>query len=270
MRTLQKKNFVFLSLLMLMALASCTSHKKVPYLQNSREWAEVEQTVGVYEARIHPNDLLNIVVTNPDNPASSLAYNLVSPSDNSLRASLTAQPTLQNYLVDMDGNVTIPNVGQVNIGGMTIAEAERHILDKVQSSFSSLPVVVVRFVDFKISVLGEVTAPGTFTIKNGKVTILEALAMARDLTIYGQRDNVKVIRENNVGKKEIAELNLNDASILSSPYYYLQQNDVVYVTPNESKAKNSDIGSSTSLWISGTSILISLTSLLFNILNNVE
>ena len=263
---MKKKIFVFLSLLSVLFMASCSSYKKVPYLQNSKEWSELEQEMVVYEPRIQPHDLLNIVVTNPDNPSASLAYNLVSPSDAARYSYLQSQPTLQNYIVDINGDVVIPNVGKVNLGGKTITEAEQLVLAKVQNSFSSTPAVVVRFVDFKISVLGEVTAPGTFTIKNGKVTILEALALARDLTIYGQRDNVKVVRENGDGKREVAELNLNDASILSSPYYYLQQNDVVYVTPNKSKAKNSDIGSSTSLWFSGTSILISLASLLFNIL----
>lgn len=126
--------------------------------------------------------------------------------------------------------------------------------------------MTVRFVDFKVSVLGEVAAPGTYSVKNGKVNIFEALALARDLTVYGMRDNVKIIREDKSGKKNIYEVNLNDANILTSPYYYLQQNDVVYVTPNKSKAKNSDIGSSTSLWFSATSILISLTSLMYNIL----
>ena len=266
MKILQKKNLLFVSLLSMMLLASCTSYKKVPYLQNSNEWSSMEQAVAVYEPKIQPSDLLNILITNPDNPSASLAYNLVSPSDNSARITLQSQPTLHDYLVDAAGNVTIPNVGEVNVGGKTIAEAEQMILERVKGSFSTVPAVVVRFVNFKISVLGEVAAPGTFTIKNGKVTILEALALARDLTIYGQRDNVKVVRENSDGKREIAVLNLNDASILNSPYYYLQQNDVVYVTPNESKAKNSDIGSSTSLWFSGTSILISLASLLYNIL----
>ena len=266
MKTMQKKIFVFISLLSVLFLASCSSYKKVPYLQNSNEWSELEQDVVAYEPRIQPHDLLNIIVTNPDNPLASMAYNLVSPSDAARSQYLQTQPTLQNYVVDVNGDVVIPNVGKVNLGGKTIAEAEQLVFAEVQGSFSSTPVVIVRFVDFRISVLGEVTAPGTYSVKNGKVTILEALALARDLTIYGQRDNVKVIREDNQGRKEIAEVNLNDASLLTSPYYYLQQNDVVYVTPNKSKAKNSDIGSSTSLWFSGTSILISLASLLFNIL----
>ena len=266
MGTLQRRSYLFLSLISVLFMASCDSYKRVPYLQNSSDYAAMEQVVESYEPRIQPNDLLSILITNPDNPTTSLAYNLVSPTDNSRNYSLQAQPTLHNYLVSANGDVTIPNIGRVNIGGMTISEAEQCILDKVSGAFSSTPVVVVRFMDFKISVLGEVTAPGTFTIKNGKVTILEALALARDLTIYGQRDNVKVIREDVDGKKEIAELNLNDAAVLNSPYYYLQQNDIVYVTPNKSKAGNADIGSSTSLWFSGTSILISLASLLYNIL----
>lgn len=266
MRKLQKKNIALISLLALVFLASCTSYKKVPYLQNSREWGEMEHTLTAYEPRVQPYDLLNILVTNPENPISSLSYNLVAPSDNSRGNYLQSQPMMYDYLVDVDGNVVIPNVGKVNVAGLTLREVEQLVFDKVKVAFSSIPVVAVRFSNFKVSVLGEVTAPGTYTVRNGKVNIFEALALAKDLTIYGQRDNVKVIRENNAGTKEIVELDLNDASILNSPYYYLQQNDVVYVTPNKSKARNSDIGSSTSLWFSGTSIFISLTSLLYNIL----
>ena len=109
--------------------------------------------------------------------------------------------------------------------------------------------------NYKISVLGEVNRPGTFTVgKMKKVNILEALAMAGDMTVYGVRDNVKLIREDAKGKREIINLNLNNAELVVSPYYYLRQNDIIYVTPNKTKAKNSDIGSSTSIWISATSI----------------
>jgi polysaccharide export outer membrane protein len=115
-------------------------------------------------------------------------------------------------------------------------------------------------------VLGEVARPGSFQVSREKITILEALAQAGDLTIYGVRDKVKLIREDSTGKKQIVTLNLNDANIINSPYYYLQQNDVVYVEPNKVKAQNSSVGSMTTLWFSATSILISLTSLLYNIL----
>ena len=263
---MQKRNFLFFSLLSLLLLASCTSYKKVPYLQNSSEWAAMEQAIAIHEPRVMPGDLLSILVTNPDNPMTSMSYNLVSPSDISRVSALQAQPTLHDYLVDAGGCVTIPNIGKVGVAGKTISEVEQLILENAKSCFASTPVVVVRFANFKVSVLGEVTAPGTFTIKTGKVTLLEALALARDLTIYGQRENVKIVREDADGKKNIYELDLNDASILNSPYYNLQQNDIVYVTPNKSKAKNSDVGSTTSLWFSATSILISLTSLMYNIL----
>ena len=127
------------------------------------------------------------------------------------------------------------------------------------------PIVTVRMANYKISVLGEVARPGTFTVGNEKVNILEALAMAGDMTVYGIRDNVKLIREDATGKREIITLNLNNADLVLSPYYYLRQNDILYVTPNKTKAKNSDIGSSTTLWFSATSILVSIASLIVNI-----
>ena len=119
--------------------------------------------------------------------------------------------------------------------------------------------------NYKISVLGEVARPGTFTITNEKVNLLEALAMAGDMTVWGVRDNVKLIREDVNGKQEIHTLDLNKAEIVLSPYYWLQQNDVVYVTPNKTQARNSGVGTSTSLWFSATSILVSLASILVTI-----
>jgi polysaccharide export outer membrane protein len=116
--------------------------------------------------------------------------------------------------------------------------------------------------NYKISVLGEVARPGVFTINNEKVNIFEALALAGDLTIWGMRENVKLIREDDKGKRKVITIDLTKSDIITSPYYYLQQNDVIYVTPNKTKAKNSDIGQSTSLWFSGTSIVVSIISLI--------
>ena len=268
MKFILKKGVVFASLLMLLFVTSCNSYKNVPYLKNSAEYATMEQMETNAEPVIQPQDLLTITVANPDNPVVAQAYNLVGPSDGSQSRSMYSQPVQLHYIVDGKGCVNIPKVGLLHISGLTISEAEALVLDKIKGDFSTLPTVTVRFVDYKISVLGEVNAPGSYTIKNGKVNILQALAMARDLTIYGTRDNVKVIREDETGKKNVYELNLNDVAILNSPYYYLQQNDIVYVTPNKSKAKNSDIGTSTSLWFTGTSIVISVASLLYNILKN--
>ena len=128
------------------------------------------------------------------------------------------------------------------------------------------PIVTVRMSSYSISVLGEVAKPGSYMVSREEINILEALAQAGDLTIYGQRKNVQLIREDSTGMKSVHYFDLTDANIINSPYYYLQQNDVVYVTPNKVKAQNSSVGSMTTLWFSATSILISLTSLLYNIL----
>jgi polysaccharide export outer membrane protein len=154
------------------------------------------------------------------------------------------------------------------VAGLTKSEAEKMIFEKIRPYMaeSENPVVTVRMSSYSVSVLGEVNRPGSFQVSREKITILEALAQAGDLTIYGVRDKVKLIREDATGKKQIVTLNLNDANIVNSPYYYLQQNDVVYVEPNNIKAQNSKVGQTTTLWFSATSILVSLTSLLYNIL----
>lgn len=252
---------MLLSVIVAMSVASCTSYKKVPYLQNSKDLDTLEQQATVYEPVIQPNDMLNIVVNSNQEQKAAMAYNLTSGSLNST----TSQPML-DYIVDTKGCVNIPNVGEVRLAGLTIPQAENLILDKIKGSFAVPPVVIVRFVDYKISVLGEVVSPGTYNSKDGKITILQALALAGDLTVYGKRDNVKIIREETNGEKKVYEVDLNDASLLTSPLYYLQQNDVVYVTPNKTKARGSDVSTATSIWISATSIGVSLVNLLLNIL----
>ena len=258
--------FTALVILLLLSATSCTSYKNVPYLQNSADLSNIQQYQNVFDAKIQPKDLLVINVVSPMDPSASAPYNLTVGIPYEGKQTLTTQATLQTYLVDNDGYINFPVIGKLRVAGKTITEVEEMVYAKIESAFVEKPVVTVRYHNFKISVLGEVTSPGTYSVSNGKVTVFEALALARDLTIYGRRDNVKLIRENAEGIKEIHEINLNDVAVLTSPYYYLQQNDVLYVTPNKAKAKNSDIGNSTSLWFSATSILISLTSLLYNIL----
>ena len=266
------KHLIFKSLglavvALLLFVTSCTSYKQVPYIQNSEDVATLVQADSVYESKIQPRDLLEIIVVSPNDPSASLPYNLFVSSSYEMRHSLTSQPTYQNYLVDNDGNIEFPIVGTIHVAGLTKKELENLIFDKIKGSFVTTPIVTVRFADFKISVLGEVASPGTYNINNDKVNIFQALALAKDMTIYGMRENVKVIREDVTGKTNVYELDLTDASVFTSPCYHLQQNDVVYVTPNKAKAKGSDVGSTTSLWFSATSILVSLTSLLYNILH---
>jgi polysaccharide export outer membrane protein len=169
------------------------------------------------------------------------------------------------YLVDNQGCIDFPVLDKLRVVGLTKSETENLVKSKLKDYLKEEPVVNVRFINYKISVIGEVNRPSTFTIANEKVNVFEALAMAGDLTIYGLRNNVKLIREDQSGVKQIITLNLNDANVVLSPYYYLQQNDILYVTPNKAKAKTSDITSSTSLWVSATSILVSVASLLVTI-----
>ncbi|MBQ8593756.1 MAG: polysaccharide biosynthesis/export family protein [Bacteroidaceae bacterium] len=261
------KKTCYLILLLGICLASCTSYKRIPYIQNSDELKNIVQEKDLYDAHIMPKDLLTITV-NCEDPEAAAPYNLVVQSIlNNNSKTLTTQPSLMSYLVDNNGNIDFPSLGTIHVGGLTKSQAEEMIRQRLQPYFSKKFIVNVRMINYKISVLGEVARPNTYTISNEKVNIFEALALAGDLTIYGKRDGVKLIREDSEGKTEIIPLNLNDANIVNSPYYYLRQNDVLYVEPNKAKAKNSDIGQSTTLWFSATSIMISLTSLLYNILN---
>lgn len=267
-----KKNLL-LSCLLLLTVAvlmnSCASSKNVAYIQNS-DWFNADRSAFLYDARIMPKDVLTITV-NTVNPEASAPFNLVvSTALNTSNGgqNMGMNRALQTYLVSNDGTIEFPVLGTLQVGGLTKSECEKQIHDKLQPYLNAKenPVVTVRMANYKISVLGEVARPGMFTVGNEKINIFEALAQAGDLTIYGVRDRVKLIREDAKGKKEVFTLNLNDADIISSPYYYLQQNDIVYVEPNKVKARNSGVGQTTSLWLTSASILVSLSSLMYSIL----
>ena len=212
-----------------------------------------------------PKDLLTITVNTSD-PDAAIPFNLtVATPITANSKSLTSQPSLQQYLVDNNGNIDFPVLGTLHIGGLTKSQAENMIKEKLKTYIKESPIVNVRMTNYKISVMGEVAKPGTFTITNEKVNIMEALAMAGDMTVYGQRNKVKLIREDAQGNRQVIPLNLNDADIIVSPYYYLQQNDVVYVTPNKTKAKNASISNSTTIWFSVVGTLVALASLIVTI-----
>jgi len=250
----------------LLLLTGCTSYQKIPYLQDFETVNATEEVTAMYDAHIRPKDLLTITVNTTD-PEAAAPFNLTVQSTVTAHQTqpVTQQAALQQYLVDNQGNIDFPVLGELHLGGLTMNEAESMIREKLQPFLKETPIVTVRMVNYKISVLGEVAQPGTFIINNEKVNVLEALAMAGDMTIWGLRDNVKLVREDENGKRNIVVLDLNRADIVKSPYYYLQQNDILYVSPNKTKAKNSDTGQSTSLWVSATSILVSIASLLVTI-----
>lgn len=262
------KKLIYSLLLSAAILSSCTSYKNVPYLQQPEIVNAYGKEIPLYDATIMPKDLLSITVNTTD-PMAAAPFNLTVQSP--LNAALantnytTSQPTLQQYLVNNSGEIDFPVIGRIKVGGMTKNQAEDLIRQKLQPYLKETPIVTVRMVNYKISVLGEVARPGSFTVTNEKVNVLEALAMAGDMTVYGLRTNVKLVREDAEGKRNIITLDLTDSQLITSPYFYLKQNDIIYVTPNKTKAKSSDIGTTTTTWISATSILISLASLIVNI-----
>jgi polysaccharide export outer membrane protein len=247
-------------------MTSCSAPKNVAYLWNSDD-VDLSQSQYLYDAKIMPKDILTITV-NTVNPEAAAPFNLVVSTALNNNGQIGNQRALQTYLVDNEGGIDFPVLGRIKVGGLTKSECEKLIHDKVKPYLNAAenPVVTVRMSSYSISVLGEVNRPGSYQVSREKINILEALAQAGDLTIYGVRERVKLIREDAQGHKQIHTVNLNDANILTSPYYYLQQNDILYVEPNKVKAQNSTIGQSTTLWISATSILISMASLLYNIL----
>lgn len=255
-------------LLLALLFASCQSYKKVPYLQDTDVANRTEQEVRQAGVKIMPKDLVSIVVS-CSTPELAAPFNLSTANAGGTggkEVTLETSFTPQQYLVDNQGNINFPMLGEIHVGGLTKMEIEKLIIEKLKVYLKETPLVTVRVVNYRISVLGEVNSPGSFVVSNEKINLLEALAMAGDLTIYGMRDNVRLIRTGQDNKQEIITFDLNKAETVFSPYYQLQQNDIIYVTPNKVKAKNSDIGTSTGLWLSATSILVSIASLLFNIL----
>ena len=220
---------LFYCVLAALMFTGCQSYKKVPYLQDAEVVLYNTQDAELYDAKIMPKDLLTIVVS-CTSPELAAPFNLtVATQSNAALSYTTTQPVLQQYLVDNDGNINFPVLGELHVGGLTKKATEQMIVEKLKPYITETPIVTVRMVNYKISVIGEVARPGTFTISNEKVNILEALAMAGDMTVYGLRDDVKLIRENANGKQEIIPLDLNKAETILSPYYYLQQNDITIV-----------------------------------------
>ena len=265
---MKKLNLIFTVSLLVALFTSCGSVKNIAYLQNS-DSISFDRSQYLYDAKIMTKDEITITVNTTD-PEASLPFNLLMQNAYQQGRTLSsgAGGTLMPYLVDNEGCINFPVVGRLHVAGLTKRQCERMIQEKIKPFLSAAenPIVTVRMSSYSISVLGEVARPGSYMVSREEINIFEALAQAGDLTIYGVRDRVKLIRKDPTGKKEIHTLNLNDADIVNSPYYYLQQNDVVYVEPNKVKAQNSSVGSMTTLWFSATSILISLTSLMYNIL----
>ncbi|WP_433901946.1 polysaccharide biosynthesis/export family protein [Sphingobacterium puteale] len=244
--------------LILLAFSSCGSRKSMVYLQDDS--IKINTLYEQYVPKIQSNDILTIVVsaadpkvTAPFNPLSTVNLN----GTVNQQMDMAMRPT---YTVDEEGFIILPMLGKTLVGGLTRLQA----IEKIRSELGKYikdPGVNINFNNFKISVLGEVARPGSFTLSTERITILEALSMAGDLTIRGLRENVMLVRETN-GQKMIYRLDLTKQSTLNSPYYYLAQNDVIYVEPSKVQINNSKLGANTNVIISIASLLITVISVL--------
>ena len=258
-----KTSFIKISsiLLLLFLCFSCGSKQDVVYYQNIDNMA-AQQNSNSYEIKIQPDDLLMIIVS-ADDPEVAIPFNLktYSASANNKLDITRGQETVQLYLVDQSGNIEFPVIGKLKISGLTRTEVLKLLQEKI-SAYIKNPIINLRITNFKVSLQGEVNLPGTYPISSERVTLVEALSMARDLTIYGKRDNILVIREIN-GVKSYNRVDITKSDFINSPFYYLAQNDVVYVEPNKTRINSSAVGPNTSVIISAISILVSLAVLIF-------
>jgi len=254
---------IFTIILALILLSSCATKKDVDYFQGMDA---SNNLVGLdsYSPTFHIDDRL-VIVVNALDPEAARPFNLVNvaTATSTDRLAATGRETLQSYIVDPDGNVDFPVLGKIKLAGLNRQQANDLIEEKLQDYIKD-PIVNIRTVNYKITVLGEVNRPGTYTTINERITILEALSLAGDLTIYGERENVLVIQDYD-GKKTYTRVNLKTEEVFTSPVYYLSQNDIVYVEPNKTQAKQSSIGASTGVLLSSLGLLISMTALIITI-----
>ena len=245
-------------------LSSC-SVKNFAYFQGAHK-IDLNKQSALYDARIMPKDQLDIHVYTIS-PEASAPFNMgsVSVSSANMGGSAASSTGSQNYLVSNDGTINFPVLGRIKVTGLTKDECEDMILEKIRPymAASEKPIVTVRQANYTITVLGEVGSPGSIQVTREKINIYEALAMAGDMTVTGKRVNVKLFRENADGKRELHILDLSDADIINSPYFYLQQNDMIYVEPSIVKKQQGNI--LTSFIIPLVSSLVSFSALLIAI-----
>lgn len=228
----------FAMLIALSGLSACRSNKTIPYFKNvpETEYTQIAQ-VKFTEPKIELDDVLEISVHTVD-PGATASITEGGITVSTFQSAGQMQQRLKAYPVSKEGTVDIPILGKLEVIGLTTQEVRELVRGKA-SQFFVEPSVQIRIVNFKVTVLGEVGSPNTYNVPSEKISILDAIGMAGDLTIFGKRENVLLIRETAKGK-EMIRFNLNDAQIFNSPYFYLKQNDVVYVEPSKSRIANAE------------------------------
>jgi polysaccharide export outer membrane protein len=214
------KIILFTSLGCLLFCASCTTTKKIAYFESAQD-TTFRSTLSTVEAPIQKNDILNITITSLSKTASA-DFN-------------SNDPAVKGYLVHSDGNIQMPTLGSIVAAGLTKKQLKENITNTILSKKLLLdPIVEIRHLNFEVTVLGEVTNPSVINVPSEQISLVKALGLAGDLTIYGKRDNILLIREED-GKRTTRHIDINSVDFLNSPYYYLKPNDVIYVEPGKAK-----------------------------------
>lgn len=241
-------------------LSACGLNRELAYFKNQ---ADTTLTLAQhqFEPPIQVGDILFVGISSSD-PQSSALFNAVNavPANNAAGANFMTQSITPGLLVDTQGNIQLPKIGSMFAKGMTKSSLSKQIQNALVPYLKD-PIVSIRFMNYRVSVLGEVVRPSTFNVSNERISVLEALGLAGDLTAYGNRRNILVIHEED-GKKVFHRVNLNKMELFQSPYFYLQSGDVVYVEPNKAKAY---LGSETSVYLPA---ILSSATLLVLVINN--
>lgn len=253
----------FLSLLL---LGACGVPKDVAYFQGVDQLtqAQLEKMNQTYSSKICPDDLLTVTVTSWDpvavSPFNPPAFSYATEGETTVGSA--AQ--LHTYLVTREGFINFPIIGKVQAAGLSKQEFSDSLQDKI-SKYVKDPIVHVQIINYKITMMGEISRPGPLTVRNDRISILDAIGQSGDLTINANRKNILIIRDNN-GVKEYGRIDITDPALFASPYYYLRQNDVVYVEPNDAKKRNANYSQAQQYNLTIFSTLLSTVSVITSII----
>ncbi len=246
-----------LLLLVVISVASCASRKDLAYMQNADSVKELESFYS-FEPTLKVDDLLSIIVS-AETPEVTIPFNLPQIQGNYQIGN--NQNGIKTYLIDAEGFIDFPVVGSIQLAGLSRTKAVEK-LEEAVAIYIINPSINLRILNYKVSIIGEVAKPGNYPLQSERITLIEALSMAGDLTIYGRRDNILVIREVD-GKRSFNRVDITSADFINSPYYYLTQNDQIVVEPNKARMNASAVGPNIPIFISALSILVSLSIILF-------
>ena len=247
--------FTLFSLLLVVLLTtSCASRKELVYLQGGSNTKELVS----YEPVLQPDDVVMIVVSS-ENPEVAAPYNLKAITVQGDTENGIGTQRMQTYILDKEGKIEFPLLGTISLSGLTKTQAVAKLKELLKDHVNDA-IINFRILNFKITVLGEVQKPGTYPVSSERITLLEAIGMSGDLTIYGNRTNVLLIREKN-GTKTMERIDLTKSDFLNSSAYYLSQNDVVYIEPNKTRINSSAIGPNLTVGISALSLIVTIIAL---------